>query len=109
MVMGLFNGMNLLFSYLVSSIPDKLYQITLVLFLVYAFYVFTCVFGNWYYRRKYPEKYIRGPDGNILRQKSYFLNDLKPDETHTSCHAIKIKQSGLENKSYDPSRLLFNI
>ena len=38
------------------------------------------MFGNWFHRRKFPEKYRRGPDGNILRQKSYFLNDLIPDE-----------------------------
>jgi len=49
---------------------------SLILLLIYCVYVATCVFGNWYYRRQYPEKYIRGADGKFLRQKSYFLKDI---------------------------------
>ena len=49
---------------------------SLILLLLYCVYVGVCVFGNWYYRKKYPEKYIRGPDGKFLRQQSYFLKDI---------------------------------
>ena len=53
---------------------------SLILLLIYCSYVAICVFGNWYYRRQYPEKYIRGPDGKFLRQKSYFLKDILLEE-----------------------------
>jgi len=62
--------------------------------IVYAVYMVTCVTGNWYYRKKYPEKYIRGADGRVLRIKSYFLKDLEDQSV----------AKGLENKSYDVSR-----
>ena len=78
MAMDFYNGTSLLFY---SSVRWSFTPTYLLIFvLVYALYVFICVFGNWFHRRKFPEKYRRGPDGNILRQKSYFLNDLVPDE-----------------------------
>ena len=78
MAMNFYNGTSLLFYSSVrwSFTPTHLLNFVLV----YALYVFICVFGNWFHRRKFPEKYRRGPDGNILRQRSYFLNDLVPDE-----------------------------
>lgn len=49
---------------------------SLILLLIYCSYVSICVFGNWYYRKLYPEKYIRGADGKFFRRKSYFIKDI---------------------------------
>jgi Ca2+/Na+ antiporter len=75
---------------------------SLTLLLIYCTYVFVCVFGNWYNRKQYPEKYIRGADGKFLRQKSYFLKDI-----------MKKKKSGNPNDAFqsteDIHRLEKNI
>ena len=96
MAMDFYNGTSLLFYSSVRWSFTPTHSLNFVL--VYALYVFICVFGNWFHRRKFPEKYCRGPDGNILRQKSYFLNDLVPDEALSNGierpeHKIRVNQS----------------
>ena len=61
---------------------------------VYALYVFVCVFGNWYYKKKYPEKYLRGADGKIIQTKSYFLKDILAEK----------QTRGVDNKSFEKSK-----
>ncbi|CBY22020.1 unnamed protein product [Oikopleura dioica] len=53
---------------------------SLTLLLIYCAYVATVVGGNWYNRKKHPEKYIRGRDGIFIREKSYFLKDILAEE-----------------------------
>lgn len=105
MAMDFYSGTSLLFY---SSVRWSFTPTYLLIFvLVYALYVFICVFGNWFHRRKFPEKYRRGHDGNILRQKSYFLNDLVPDEA-SSNEIEQPKNKILANQSKNGSTVNFN-
>ena len=60
-------------------------------------YVGVCVGGNWYYRKKHPEKYIRGPDGKFLREKSYFLKDIIDQESKDAIGTVNDAFQSIED------------